>query len=219
MIQKMIGYEKLVVLSCLLSLNFFGFSQEKNWTVDKSKDGNVTVKSRIEEGKNKSGDDIKIMYYVVEKVGKLTLGQAEKYLRNSANYKFILESTIESREIKKISEDEWQMYLFFDAIWPMPKSDCVQQVVFERSGKNGFKIKAEVISAPGFKTGVERVSIYSTLYEVEKINEKEIKLVLTVTSSPVINPPKFLIKPWFPKGPAGMVTRFFEGAAKEKTAN
>jgi hypothetical protein len=219
MIQKIIGYKKLVVLSCFLSLIFLGFSQEKNWTIDKSKDGNVTVKSRVEEGKNKSGDDIKIMYYVVEKVGKLTLEQAEKYLRNSANYKFILESTLESRELKKISDDEWQMYLFFDAIWPMPKSDCVQQVVFERTGKNGFKIKAEAIPAPDLKTGVERVSIYSTLYEVEKINEHEIKLVLTVTSSPVINPPKFLIKPWFPKGPTGMVTRFFEGAAKEISTN
>lgn len=219
MLQKIIGYKKLVVVSCFLCLNFFVCSQEKNWTIDKSKDGNVTVKSRVEEGKNRSGDDIKIMYYIVQKVGELTLEQAEKYLRNSANYKFILESTLESRELKKISEDEWQMYLFFDAIWPMPKSDCVQQVVFERNGKNGFRIKAEAIPAPEFKTGVERVTIYSTLYEVEKINEKEVKLVLTVTSSPVINPPKFLIKPWFPKGPTGMVTRFFEGAAKENTAN
>ena len=205
---------KLLPLFALgIIIHFAGFSQDRKWTVHEFNKENLTVKSEVVDGKNDRGDEIKIMHYVVEKVGKLSLFQAENYLRNSDNYKLFWESMSESREIKRISENEWETYFLFDAIWPMPKSDCVQRFTFIRNGESGFKLKANVVPNEMLQTEYEKVTIYQVQYDFTKLNETELKLTLSVSSSPAINPPKFLMRAWFPKGPAGVVNRFFENAS------
>ena len=204
-----------VLLLIGVIVHLCGISQERDWKVQKSKDGLVIVKSEVVDGKNAQGEEIKIMYYVAERVGKITLNQAETYLRNSDNYKTIWESTLESREIRKISEDEWVSYYLFSSIWPMPKSDCVQHLQFIKENDNGFKIIAKAIQDETIKSKVERLTIFDVTYDFEKVTEDEVKLMLTVSTSPIINAPKFLFRAWFPKGPAGIVNRIFENAAKE----
>jgi len=177
------------IIFLIIVSSFTGFSQERNWKIQKTKDGLVTVKSEIVDGLDENDEEIKIMYYVAERVGKLTLKQAEAFLRNSSNYIAIWESTQETREIRKISENEWGSYFLYSSTWPMPKSDCIQHYSFAKVNDTKFRISARAIQDESVKSEVKRLSIFDVLFEFEELNEEELKLTLSVKASPAINAP------------------------------
>ena len=186
------------------------FSQEHNWKKEISKDGNVTVKSDIintEEGKH--------IYYIAETITTdINLNQAETYLRNVSNYKKFLENTDESKKVNTIDENTWISYFYFDAPWPMPNSDAVQKFTLKKTNSS-LTITGKSQADAYKKTDVDRMKINNITYHFEKIDERTIKVNVISDFEPIGSVPEFLLKGWFPKGPANIVKRLISGASKE----
>ncbi|WP_339703618.1 hypothetical protein [uncultured Marixanthomonas sp.] len=194
---------KLICIIALLS-SFCVFSQERNWITEKSKDGKSTVKYELVK-ENKGTH----FYYIAQTTANVSLEELDAYFSNTSNHKYFLERTTTTEEFKKISDNEWLAYYFFDAPWPLPNSDIVIKIsrVIE---DNKLTFTAASISNDYKKSDVERMTTYKVIYEFKKINNFTTKITYNANYIPVGSIPRFLIKSWFPEGPANIVTNLGE---------
>ncbi|APY00467.1 SRPBCC family protein [Lacinutrix venerupis] len=176
-------------------------SQDRNWTIKESKDGKSKVKYDLV--KEEQGTHF---YYIAETTANVTLDELDTYFSNTSNHKFFLESTPETKEIEKISDNEWLAYYYFNAPWPLADSDIV--IKFNRTKKeNKLIFTANATQSDYNNADVERMTTYKVIYEFEKINNTTTKITYNADYIPVGNIPKFLIKTWFPKGPIKIVSK------------
>lgn len=177
------------------------FSQERNWTIEKSKDGKSTVKYELVKEDKRTH-----FYYIAQTTANVSLDDLDSYFSKTANHKFFLESTPKTEEIKKISNNEWLAYYFFDAPWPLPNSDVVLKI---NRYKADTKLTFTAIATPNDykKSDIERMSSYKVIYEFEKINNSTTKITYNADYIPVGSIPQFLIKTWFPEGPIKIVNK------------
>jgi hypothetical protein len=205
---------KLILVIIIILFHIIAFSQERNWKEETSKDGLVNVKSEIVTQENEEGDEIKVMYYIAEREAEVSLEQLEQYMQNSESYKTIWENVEESKEIKKMSENEWFTYIYFDNPWPMANSDCVHHMIMERKDSKTLVVTAKSAPDAYEMKDVDRAQIFDALFTFENNGDGVTKLTLSVTFAANSNPPKWMMNGWFPKGPAGIVTRLMENAVK-----
>lgn len=190
---------KYICIAIML-ISFNMFSQKRDWTTEKSKDGNATVKYDIvKEDKHTH------FFYIAKTTAKISLEKLDTYFSNTANHKNFLERTTITEEFKKISDNEWLAYYFFDAPWPLADSDIVIKISKIKE-KDKVTFTATSVSNDYKKSDVKRMTDYTVIYEFEKINDSTTKITYNADYIPVGNIPKFLIKSWFPEGPANIVT-------------
>jgi len=204
----------LVFIISMFAAYSYSVAQNRNWKENTSKDGKVFVKSEVATEKGPDGEEGKVIYYIAESKYDISLQKVEAFMRNAANYKLFLENTEESKKIKSISSDEWITYLYFDAPWPLPNSDCVQKMTYSKNGENSFSIQAKVEDGHLEKKDVGRMDLYDALYEFTKTDDGKVKLKLTAAFAPLGSAPSWMLNSWFPEGPAGIITRLFENASK-----
>lgn len=195
----------LFALLILLNAN----AEQSDWKEETSKDGSVKVKSKIET-KVHNGDERKIVSYIAEVNTSVSLDLALQYLMNSNNYKDFLENTKESREIQKVSDSEWITYLYFNAPWPMPDSDCVQRFKLVKKDENTLVISGTTELDAYDIQDVRRMKFYDIQYKFKKISNNKTKLTLKASFVPVGSIPNWMLKSWLPEGPAGIVTRLLK---------
>lgn len=191
-----VKYISIFTLLC----SFCMFSQERNWTIENSKDDKSTVKYELikqEEGTH--------FYYIAQTMANVTLDELDTYFSNTENHKLFLESTPITKETGKISEDEWLAYYFFNAPWPLPDSDLVIKINRIKE-TNKLTFIATAIKNDYKTKDVKRMKTYKVIYTFEKINNSNTKITYNADYIPVGSIPKFLIKTWFPEGPIKIVT-------------
>ncbi len=98
------------IMSLILILCTTTLLAQRNWKTETSKDGKVIVKSEIT-----STEKGKIIHYIAETTTDISLEKAAEYLRDSNTHKNFLENTQESKEVQKITNDNWITYYYFDA--------------------------------------------------------------------------------------------------------
>lgn len=195
--MKSINYFSFTLL-LLISVNVF--SQGRNWTTEISKDGNSTIKYELV--KEKEGTHF---YYIAQTKANVTLEQLDAYFSKTENHKNFLERTPITKEIDKTSKNEWIAYYYFNAPWPLADSDLVLKINRIKT-ENKLKFIATAITSNYKTKDVERMKTYKVIYEFEKINKSTTKITYNADYIPVGSIPKFLIKTWFPEGPANIVT-------------
>lgn len=197
---------KYITLTLLLLLSYNAISQNRNWTIEKSDDGISSVKyDLIKE------EDGTHFYYIAQTTANTTLDKLDVYFSNTENHKQFLERTPITKEIAKISENEWLAYYFFNAPWPLSDSDLVIKINRIKEA-NMLKFIATAVTNDYKTKDVERMKTYKVIYEFEKINESTTKITYNADYIPIGSIPKFLIKTWFPEGPINIVTKL--GAMK-----
>lgn len=203
---KKMNHIKNLGTAVLLLISLGALSQNRNWTIENSKDGITTVKYElIKEDKGTH------FHYIAQTMANTSLDELDSYFSNIANHKNFLESTPITKEIEKISENEWLAYYYFDAPWPLPNSDTVLNI--KRTRQDNKLIFTAIATSSDYKQkDVERMSDYKVIYEFERIDGETTKITYNADYIPVGSIPKFLIKTWFPEGPANIVTNI--GAMK-----
>lgn len=191
---------KHLIVTLLLLISFSVSSQTRNWTTKTSKDGETTVKYDLE--KEDGGTHL---YYVAERNSSTSLDELDAYFSKSDNHKFFLENTTKSDEVKKTSDNEWITYYYFDAPWPMPNSDVV--VKFNKSKTDDTLIfTANVITGEYGKKDVDRLTTYKFIYTFKKVDDNTTKISITADFISVGSVPNFLVRSWFPEGPARIIS-------------
>ena len=169
-----------ILLVLLISIN--AFSQNRNWTIENSEDGKSSVNYELikeDEGTH--------FYYIAQTIAKVSLTKLDAYFSNTTNHKNFLERTPTTEEIKRISDNEWLAYYFFDAPWPLSNSDIVIRINRTKT-KNKLIFIAQAISS-----------------NYKKSDNETTKITYNADYIPVGSIPKFLIKTWFPEGPINIV--------------
>lgn len=190
---------KYLQIICIVLLSFNAFSQERNWTTETSKDGTATVKYElVKEDKGTH------FYYIAQTTADVTLDELDDYFTDTNNHKYFLERTTVTETVKTLTDNEWIAYYFFDAPWPLANSDIVIKINRTKE-ENKLTFIAEAYSSD-YKTGdVDRMDTYKLIYEFEKIDDNTTKITYNADYIPVGSIPRFLIKTWFPEGPANIV--------------
>ncbi|MEO9893197.1 hypothetical protein [Aurantibacter sp.] len=190
---------KYIPIVAVLLTSFHVFSQDRNWTTETAKDGKSIVKYELvkeEEGTH--------FYYIAQTSVNTSLEELDAYFSKSGNHKSFLERTPITKEIEKSSKNEWLSYYYFDAPWPMADSDIV--IKFNRvKQENKLVFTANGVSNSYQPEDVKRMSNYKVIYEFEKVDNGTTKITYNADYIPVGSVPNFLIKTWFPEGPANIV--------------
>lgn len=192
---------KKIFIFILFVISYNASSQDSNWITKTTKDGKTTVKYNIE--KEEKGTHF---YYTAQRNVNASLDELDSYFSNSTNHKNFLENTPESEEVEKISDNEWIIYYYFDAPWPMPDNDVVAKISRVKEG-NKLIFTASAISNDYRKTKINRITDYRFVYEFEKIDNETTKITISADYIPAVSVPKFLIRTWFPEGPARIVSK------------
>lgn len=190
---------KYVCIIAVFISSINAFSQSRNWTIENSDEGKSTVKYElVNEDKGTH------FYYIAQTTANISLEELDTYFSNTVNHKNFLERTPITEEIKRISDNEWVAYYFFDAPWPLSNSDIVIKINRTKN-ENKLIFTAIAISSNYKKSDIERMTDYKVIYEFEKIDNKTTKITYNADYIPVGSIPKFLIKTWFPEGPINIV--------------
>jgi len=205
----------LTILLSLLSIAFFASAQNKDWIKTTSKDGKVKVDYAVYYI-NDDDDDKKqqILEYEAEINANATLSQCVNILRNVDLHTQFLTDAKQSKLIEQISENEWTVYYYFNAIWPLSDYDSATKVVQENISENEVKITSTAAVNACEDKGVGRLQINNSVYTFTKVDDATTNIKLWVKVAPTIQAPKWLIKTQFPKLPAGIMLKMADLAGR-----
>ncbi len=197
-----------VLTLCLLSLNIY--AQNDEWITENTEDGKIIVKSRISKRIDEESKEVQLIEYVATTIASVNMQNCVSVLKDISKHKEILNEKI-TKKIKTISENEWLLYYYFDAPWPIPNSDCVTRMSFFEDTVNNvatFTLNAEPST---FKTtDVKRVTFYNVTYEFKDIGNGFVEMTSTAKLTPIVQAPEWIVRKFFPAGPARYLERLLK---------
>ncbi len=204
----------LLFLCCTQTLN----AQEEEWKTKVTKDGSVSVKYRVYNQVEQGGDKSQVIEYEAVTTTKASLADCISIMKIEACHKEIMEGTEEARRIKDLPGGGWVTYYVYKPPWPMPAADIVTMYKLEEDPGQKRAILTGTPAPDMYPAqDVARMEHNHTKYTFTELDEGEVEIVMYSRSIPLISAPKWLIKTWFPDGPADMVrgiARFAEGEEK-----
>ena len=195
---------KHLLSTILLLILSYGFSYaQDDWNKQMSKDKKVEVWSKIKKEKNEAGNSEQIVEYISTTTANASIADCISVMKNIDLHKEFYEDTELSEKIEDISENEWLIYYYMDAPWPLPNSDVVIQMKFHENKEEGTAI-FEGFAAPNLyeDKDVRRMTFNDISYTFKKIDEEHVSIRIHSIFSPVVNVPDWMVNSWFPKGPA-----------------
>lgn len=191
----------LIVLSMIfLHLNLFA----QEYKTEKTKDGQITVKSRVSKRSDENGKAVQLIDYVAT-TAEVSLANCIAVLKDIPKHKVFLGEK-ESKVIKAIAENESIIYYYFSPPWPMPDFDCVNIMKFsEEEDKKSASFR--ITSAPTLfeTTDVTRLSYYDATYAFKNLGNGKVEITLSLKMTPTVQAPDWLVRTYFPNGPADIV--------------
>lgn len=181
-------------------------SQSDDWTHATSKDGKIVTKYQITEQETADQSKRKIISYKTETTAEINFNKVESFMRHSDNYRLFLDNTKESRLLKQLNEDEWLIYLYIDAPWPVPDSDCVQQLTFKQISSTEIEIKGATDPEAADYAELERIKFWDIKFRFVKQEQSTVLLTIEASFSPAHNIPKMFLKKWLPSGPEKIIS-------------
>lgn len=203
-----------IIFILVLAMPILVNAQQKDWKEALTNNGKVKVRYTVDALKDKSGNERIVAEYTVSTTAGISLNKAEKLLRNAANYKEFLDNTEVSKAVGTTSPNNWLIYMYIDAPWPVPNSDCVQQVTINRTEK---ELTVTMVSKPDAYPMQDhsRMEITDTEYSFIERAPGKVDITISGKFAPLGPVTKFLLETWFPKGPTALLERMIEQINKQ----
>jgi len=187
------------------------FSQDLDWTYESSDDGKTTVQSRVYYEECEKGEESKIIEYSAKTTAKVSLQNCVAVIRNAASHKIFFSNTEVSDKINDISGNEFLIYYFYNAPWPLPNSDCVSRIrILPDSLESKVTVRASAEPDLYEDRDVARAKLNNFTFIFQELRNEEVEITLYSKFSPVISAPKWMINAWFPNGPIEILERFID---------
>lgn len=191
-------------------------AQNEDWKTEFSKDGKIEVQYHVGKRTDKTGEKVQLIEYTATTQTDISLQNCIEAMRNASLHKEFMGNTEESKELEKLTENEWLVYYFFEPPWPMPDNDCVMKTSLTESN-DGKTVVFTGVSAPELiaKKDVKRLDYYEYEYAFEEKANKKIEFRVLVRLTPVSSGPAWMVKTWFPKGPVEFMENFIKIASRQ----
>lgn len=193
----------------LLILAFISksISAQTDWITEKTEDGKITVTSKISKRTDENAKEVQLIEYIASTKANVSLQNCIAIMKDISKHREILNEEV-SEMISSISDNEWLIYYYFNAPWPIPNSDCVAKMNFSEDLNNKmatFTLTAEPLLYA--TKNVKRVTYYSVSYTFKDIGNGKVEIISTAKLTPVIQAPEWIIREFFPNGPARYIER------------
>lgn len=209
---------KLINMVCCFFLLFRVVAQpDLNWVTEVSKDESISVSYAIHEHINDSGDKIQMLEYKVIATANSSVESCVAVMKDDANHYLFMDNTTVSKRIKDISATEWLTYYFIDTPWPVPNSDCITRYTI-LDEKDSLMVKVLAIAEPDAypEKDVKRMQYNYSEYTFSDIGNGKVQIIIYSRTSPVVSAPNWMLKSWFPEGPANMMRGIIQLAQKQE---
>lgn len=194
----------------ILGLTFLSSAvsaQSDGWETQKTDDGKIMVTSKVSKRIDEKSDEVQLIEYIAKTTANVSYQNCIAILKDISKHKEILNEHV-SNLVKTLSDHEWLIYYYFDAPWPIPNSDCVAKMSFSEDSINRiatFKLMAE--PSMFAQTDVKRVTYYNISYEFKDLGNGNVEITSTAKLTPVIQAPEWIVRNFFPDGPARYLQR------------
>lgn len=195
-------------LIVLLFITQTASGQSVNWKTDRSKKGPTDIKYSFEKV-----DGEKVLRYEAETTTDVDLASIRSFIAHIPNHMLYLEHTPQAKLIAKGDDNTIIAYYFVDPPWPIKKSDNVVTFHFE-DRPNGFSFIGHATPDAYPIQDVNRTMDYRIAYHFDEQADGSVAVRLVSHFLPPGAIPNYLLKKWFPDGPAEMLQGLFEHAAK-----
>lgn len=198
-------------LTSLLALLLFilgsSYGQEE-WDIEETENGSITVKSRITKQKDENDETFQLVEYEVSTQAEVSYEKCIQLIKDVSMHTQFLDYTEVSERVKYISENQWVIYYYFDAPWPMPNSDGVILIEFrENAEKSNAVFVGEATPDLYEMKDVERTMLNDIRYEFTKVERGLVEIRIISKFSPTTMAPNWLANTYFPGGPTRMVNK------------
>jgi len=181
-------------------------AQEAEWKSKVTRDGLVTVKYRVYKQLEEGGKEVQIIEYEALTTASTSLSACVSIMSVEANHKEIMEGTEEAWRIEDLPGGEWITYYYYKPPWPMPPADIITRYKIEEDrSKNQATLTGTPAPDKYPMQDAKRMENNHTKYTFTDLGGGEVEIVMYSWAIPLISAPKWLIKTWFPNGPADMV--------------
>ncbi len=191
-------------------VNSLALAQDDPWKVQLAKQDSVQVKSKI----SGSRENRRIHYVATATTNKVSLDQIESYLRETKNHKNFMENCLISKQISTIDTNHWIAYYVYKTPWPMPKNDVVQELLLNRL-PNQLTITGTSAADQYPDQKLSRMQHCDIEYIFIEQPSGQIDISISAKFEPIGLIPNFILKTWFPEGPARIVRNLTQGAVDE----
>lgn len=190
----------------LLSTNLF--AQTNEWKTEKTEDGKITVKSKISKRTDEMANEVQLIEYIATTTASIDILKCAQVIKNTSLHKEFLESMSVSKKLENISENEWLIYYYFDAPLFFPDSDCVMKMTYSKNdSENLISFKGIAVPDSLEDKGVNRYTCYTVEYLFKKLGPNKTEITVLEKTIPPSKAPVWMLKRWFPKGPAKMLNQ------------
>lgn len=208
----------LLFTGILVTGNAFG--QTTDWITEVTSDGSISVTYAVHEHKAVNGDKIQLLEYQVVSTPSLRFGSCLAVMRDESKHNQFMNNTTESRRIRDISNTEWLSYYYIDAPWPLPNYDCVTRYkVLNINDSCEIKLIANADPAAYPMQGVKRMLLNHSEYTFTDLGNGKVQIIIYSRIMPVVDSPEWMLKAWFPEGPANMMKGIIELAKQKEAQN
>ena len=205
-----------IIIISLILLNANMLAQSKEWETEKTKDGKITVKYSISNHTGVNGKDEQLVEYVATTATSANMKKLISIMNDVSKHKEFMGQK-ESIKIKTFSENECVVYYFYKGVWPYPSSDVVAKMIYNEEAAK----RAATFTLTGAPTmfedkGVRRMDNYNLTYLFKEAENGNVEITITSKFTPAVQLPAFIMKTWFPDGPAGYLTGIIKLANEVK---
>jgi hypothetical protein len=196
-----------IIISISFFINTNAFAQGTEWKTEKSDDGKITVVSKISQRTDEEANEVQLIEYVATTIANVSMQSCISIMKDISKHKEILNEEI-SEKVKTISDNEWLIYYYFDAPWPLPNSDCVSKMNFSEDVTNGI-VTFTLTAEPSMyeKKDVKRLTYYNVTYIFKDIGNGQVEMTSIARLTPVIKVPEWFVRSFFPDGPVRYLQR------------
>lgn len=196
-----------IFISVLIFINTNLFAQQTDWRTEKTEDGKITVTSKISKRTDDIEGEVQLIEYIATTTANVSMHNCISVMKDISKHKEILNEEV-SEMVKIISDNEWLIYYYFDAPWPIPNSDCVTKMSFSEDLTNNmatFTITAEPFMYE--QKDVKRLTFYNVIYTFKDLGNGNVEMTSTAKLTPVVQAPEWIVREFFPNGPARYLQR------------
>lgn len=168
------------------------------WITQTTKDGKITVQSKVSSVKDTSGDEFPVIDYKANTVATASFSRCVGLILDVSRHKAINDDK-SSEIVETISDHEWIVHYDLKVPWPLPQSDCVAKMTYSSDSARKmasfvFKAAPTRWKAPSGK----RMSIYELTYTLRDLGNGRVELASAGKGSPPFKVPQWMLRSGLP---------------------